>query len=196
MVILESRWNCTNPLITNLMFVGILPLSYMPTLVFHFLMQQGKQLEQLFKTCLIQALYFVFLCVAARLTFCIPTSESAVVDTKVVWGTIDLNHHQPLGIKNLESDWWASYDQKYLECRSVIWERVWCRQKIWCIIYPPSLQVISVVSPRKGSLSSNDILLLSNYVSSSDSFRQVLSSQLSTGWQSLRHSNDGNVFNF
>jgi hypothetical protein len=33
------------------------------------------------------------------------------------------------------------------------------------------IQVISVVGPRKGVLSPNDILLLFNFVSSSDAFR-------------------------
>lgn len=33
------------------------------------------------------------------------------------------------------------------------------------------VQVISVVGPRKGVLSPNDILLLFNFVSSSDAFR-------------------------
>ena len=72
----SSKWmELRQPINHKLDVAGIPPLSYMPTLVFHFLMQQGKQLEQLFKTCLIQALYFVFLCVAARLSFFLPVSE-------------------------------------------------------------------------------------------------------------------------
>ena len=74
----SSKWmELHQPNDYKLDVAGIPPLSYMPTLVFHFLMQQGKQLEQLFKTCLIQALYFVFLCVAARLSLFLP--ESAVL---------------------------------------------------------------------------------------------------------------------